>query len=168
MQNLVDKVKETITHYCMLEKNDKVLVSISGGPDSVFLLYSLTTLSKELRVNITAFHLDHMTRGGQSKKDALFVKGLCERKGIKLISRKENAKKWSKREGCSFQEGARILRLKYLNEAAMEYNIDKIAIGHNADDNIETLLMNLIRGTGLRGLAGIDPVSGKMIRPLIG
>ncbi len=152
----------------MLEKKHKVLVSISGGPDSVFLLHSLTALSQELGVNITAFHLNHMTRGGQSKKDALFVKDLCEQKGITLISRKEDAKKWSKREGYSFQEGARILRLKYLNEAAMEYNIDKIAIGHNADDNIETLLMNLIRGTGLRGLAGIDPVSGKIIRPLIG
>jgi len=158
---------DTISTYNMLEQGDSVLVSVSGGPDSVFLTHVLYLLKDKLGLDLYGFSLDHSTRGGQSGRDLGFVRGLYRQLGIRLFSRKVDAAGWCREHKLSFQEGARKLRMGMLEEIAAGNNIKKIALGHNLDDNIETFLMRMIRGAGARGLSGIRPASGRIIRPLI-
>lgn len=165
---LLKNVKKTVNKFNMLNKSDRVLISVSGGPDSTFLTYFLYYLKSHMDLKLFAFHLDHMTRDGQSQKDAIFVENLCKKLNIKLFKKKLDVGKWCKKNKLTFQEGARKLRMKMLLEISREHDIDKIALGHNADDNLETFFMRLIRGTGVRGLGAIKPAAGKFIRPLIG
>ena len=151
----------------MIEDGDKVLVSISGGPDSTFLTHLLHLMRPVLNLTLYGFCLDHMTRGGESAQDALFVQELYSKLDIELFKQKVDAKKWCRSNKLSFQEGARKIRLERLMEISEKKDIEKVAVGHNADDNIETFFMHLIRGAGAKGLSGIKPVSGKIIRPLI-
>jgi tRNA(Ile)-lysidine synthase len=166
---IVKTVLNTIKEYNMLSNRDIILISISGGADSTFLTHVMNSIKNNLDLKLYAFHLDHMTRNGQSAKDSVFVEILCNELGINLVRKKIDVKKWCSSEKLSFQEGARILRQRFLNEIAEKYGINKIVLGHNADDNVETFFMHLFRGTGLKGLSGIKPVdiNGKMIRPLI-
>lgn len=164
---IISNVAKTIDCFNMLNEGDRVLISVSGGPDSTFLTYVLHYLKTKMDLTLFGFHLDHMTRNGESGKDALFVKDLCRKMNIELIKKKVDVKKWCRENKKTFQEGARILRAEMLAETSAQLGTDKIAVGHNADDNIETFLMRLIRGAGVRGLAGIKPVDGKFIRPLI-
>ena len=163
----VKSVLKTILKFKMLDSGDSILVSISGGPDSVFLTSVLNLIKDDSNLKLYCFHLDHKTRDGQSKKDAEFIKGFCNQLGIKLFKEEIDAKKWSIENKLSFQEGARKLRNKFLESIASGHEIKKIAVGHDADDNIETFFIHLIRGSGLKGLAGIKPKKGKFIRPLI-
>ena len=158
---------KTIESFNMIKDGDKILVSVSGGPDSTLLTHLLHLVRPIFGLNLYGFCLDHMTRDGESAGDSLFVQKLYKKLDIKLFRQRINVKKWCKSNRFSFQEGARKLRLKKLLEISEKKDIDKIAIGHNADDNVETFLMHLIRGAGARGLSGIKPVSGKIIRPLI-
>lgn len=164
---LIYDALNAIEMHKMLDSGDSVLVSVSGGPDSVFLLYFLNIIKKRYKLNLFAFHLDHLTRMGDSTKDADFVKNLCLKLNIPLSSEEINVKNWCRKRKLSFQEGARILRKELLEKYSLKNSIKKIAIAHNADDNTETFLMNLIRGTGLKGLGSIKPVNGVIIRPLI-
>ncbi len=164
----VKSVFSTIDEFSMLSRGDRVLISISGGPDSTYLTLVLNKLKKAYNLKLFAFHLDHMTRNGQSSKDAEFVAGLCKDLGIKLFANCIDARQWCRQHKLSFQEGARKLRLQFLTQAADKCKADRIATGHNADDNVETFFMHLSRGAGLKGLSGIRPVSSKFIRPLIG
>jgi len=156
-----------VRDFNMLENGDSVLISISGGPDSTFLTHMLYGLRNEFNLTLYGFCLDHMTRSGRSALDAVFVKKLCRKLDIRLFSEKIDARKWCRTNNLSFQAGARKLRISRLEEISRKNNITKIAVGHNSDDNIETFLMRLIRGAGARGLSGIKPVSGNVIRPLI-
>ena len=160
-------VLKTIESFNMIEDGDKVLVSISGGPDSTFLTHLLHLMRPVLNLTLYGFCLDHMTRGGESAQDALFVQELYSKLDIELFKQKVDAKKWCRSNKLSFQEGARKIRLERLMEISEKKDIEKVAVGHNADDNIETFFMHLIRGAGAKGLSGIKPVSGKIIRPLI-
>ncbi len=162
-----ETVLETARDFNMLRYGDSILVSISGGPDSTFLVHMLYGLKDEFNLTLYGFCLDHMTRNGRSALDAAFVKKLCKKLDIRLFSEKIDARKWCRANKLSFQAGARKLRSSRLKEILRKYNISKIAVGHNSDDNIETFLMRLIRGAGTRGLSGIKPVSGNIIRPLI-
>ncbi len=162
-----ETVLEAVRDFNMLRCGDSILVSISGGPDSTFLAYMLYGLKDEFNLTLYGFCLDHMTRRGRSALDAAFVKKLCRKLDIRLFSEKIDARKWCRANKLSFQAGARKLRISRLKEISRKYNISRIAVGHNSDDNIETFLMRLIRGAGARGLSGIKPVSGNIIRPLI-
>jgi len=163
----VKSVFGTIDEFGMLSGGDRVLISISGGPDSTFLTFVLNMLKEAYGLKLFAFHLDHLTRNGQSSKDAEFVEGLCKDFDIKLFASSVDARQWCRQNKLSFQEGARKLRLHLLEQAADKCKADRIATGHNADDNVETFFMHLARGAGLRGLSGIRPVNLKFIRPLI-
>lgn len=165
--DLVDKVKETIDEYNMLISGDKVLVSVSAGPDSMALLHTLLKLKNIYDINLHLFHLDHLTRKGQSSIEAQFVKELSEKLGLKLTLNVESAEKYAKKRGLSFETGARELRLNLIQKVANQEKITKIATGHNANDLAETILMRLMRGTGTKGMIGISPTQGKFIRPLI-
>ena len=134
------------------------LALVSGGPDSVALLRALVELGGEPVV----LHLDHGLRGAQSREDAEFVRGLCEKLGVRCEVRQLRLE-----EGPNLQERARDERYRLAGEVADELGLRAIAVGHTADDVAETVLMNLARGTGLRGLSGIRPVRGRLLRPLI-
>ncbi len=165
---MLEQIKKTIKRYALLKKNDSVLVAVSGGPDSIALLYALVSLKHEFSLRLHVAHLDHMLRK-DSSKDAQFVEGLCRKLGVVFISGKADIRNISKR--ASLEQVARDVRFKFLFDAAKKIKADKIAIGHNLDDQAETVLMRIIRGTGLCGLAGIAPLRsfGKLvvIRPLI-
>lgn len=165
---VIEKVKKTIKRYSLISKNDKVLVAVSGGPDSVALLSVLNGLKKELKLFLHIAHLDHMLRK-DSGKDRLFVEKLAERLKLPFTATQVNVKLLAKKG--SVEEIARNARLGFLFRVAREIKADKIALGHNLDDQAETVLMRILRGSGLYGLAGILPkrtIAGfQIIRPLI-
>ncbi|GAI10767.1 unnamed protein product, partial [marine sediment metagenome] len=162
---LINKVKEAIDEYNMLVSGDKVLVSISAGPDSITLLNILLKLKDDYDIDLHLFHLDHLTRESQSSLDAHFVKELSEKLGLDLTLYVRSAEKYAKERGLSFETGARELRLNLINEVVEQGKFTKIATGHNANDLAETILMRLMRGTGTKGMIGIPPVRGRFIRP---
>ncbi|MFH1889071.1 MAG: tRNA lysidine(34) synthetase TilS [Candidatus Omnitrophota bacterium] len=165
---ILDKVKNTIRRFSLLAKGDRVLIGVSGGPDSLALLYLLNKLKKELKIILHVAHLDHMLRE-DSSKDADFVEKLATKLKIAVTLGRINIKELS-RKG-SLEEIARNARLGFLFKVARDIKADKIALGHNLDDQAETVLMRIIRGSGLYGLSGILPkrnIAGyEIIRPLI-
>ncbi|MFC1570347.1 tRNA lysidine(34) synthetase TilS [Candidatus Omnitrophota bacterium] len=163
------KVKDSITHYGMIEKGDRVLVAVSGGADSVCLLKSLLSFQKEMGIEVLVANLDHSLRGDASKRDSEFVRRLSEEEGVKFVFKKVNAR--SGRKGLSTEEKAREKRYAFLLKTAEKEGCRVIATGHTMDDQAETVLMRMMYGSSLSGLTGIPPVREdgkvKIIRPLI-
>lgn len=158
---------KTIQKYNMLSNGETVLVGVSGGPDSVCLLHLLKELSSYLKLTLFAAHLNHCIRAEESDKDEAFVKNLCSDWKIPCITTKIDIPSKSKEIKRGIEETARILRYEFLNSTAKHIGAGKIAVGHNADDRAETVLMNIIRGCGIDGLASIKPINSNIIRPLI-
>ncbi|MDO5549050.1 MAG: tRNA lysidine(34) synthetase TilS [Eubacteriales bacterium] len=156
-------VWNTIQEEHLLSKEDRVLCALSGGADSVSLLLCL----HELGIPVCACHLNHSLRGAQSDGDEEFCRELCRRMGIPFLSRREDAARAAKERGQSLETAARELRYAFFDECARELGATKIATAHTADDNLETILFRLIRGTGAAGLAGIPPRRGIIVRPLL-
>jgi len=165
---ILDKVKETIRKYNLISQGDTVLVGVSGGPDSVTLLYLLKSLSVSLELKLRIAHLNHMLRK-DSSRDAEFVRLLGLKLGIPVTIGKIDIKKISPKG--SLEENARNARLEFLFKTAQKMRSKKIALAHNLDDQAETVLMRILRGTGLYGLSGILPKRRfggfEIIRPLI-
>ena len=165
---ILDKARGAIQRYALIAKGDLVLVGVSGGADSVCLLYLLKALSRPMGFTLEIAHLDHMLRK-DSARDAEFVKSLAIRLGIPATIGRVNVKKLAVRG--SLEEIARNSRLEFLSRVAKEVGAEKIALAHNLDDQAETVLMRILRGTGLYGLAGILPkrklCGFEIIRPLI-
>jgi len=165
---IIDRVKNTVTRYNLINKGDKIVVGVSGGSDSVALLYLLNSLRKELRISLCIAHLDHKLRK-DSYKDKEFVEGLAKELKLPIITAQINVKELARRG--SPEEIARNARLGFFFKVAKDTKANKIALGHNLDDQAETVLMRILRGTGLYGLSGILPkrkISGyQIIRPLI-
>ncbi|MFZ5595710.1 MAG: tRNA lysidine(34) synthetase TilS [Bacillota bacterium] len=144
------------------------MVGVSGGPDSVSLLHLLLRLKDDLGFQLCAAHLNHMFRGEEAEADARLVADLAGEWKIPLISKRVNVPEFLKKSGLSTQEGAREVRYRFLREAAAEFGAVRVALGHHADDQAETVLINILRGSGLSGISGIPPVrDGFYIRPLI-
>ena len=170
-RNLTESIIKTIQKHNMLSPGDHVLAAVSGGADSVALLYGLLEVKEAFSLTVSACHVNHNLRGDASLGDAEFVKTLCRDLGLRLLSYSANIDS----KGASLEEAARKARYFYLYEAAKSCGANKIALGHNENDNAETLLIRLCRGTGLKGAGGIPPVrkSGgeseeyTLIRPLI-
>ena len=163
---LINKVKDTIDRYGMLKKGDNVLVAVSGGPDSVCALEVLNAIKDEYSLSLHVAHLNHKFRK-EAEKEAEFVRRLAEEKGIASTIEAIDVKEYCIKKGLSKQEGAREVRYDFLKKAADKIGAAKIATGHTADDQAETFLMRLIRGSGASGLSAIPPVRGRIIRPLI-
>ena len=161
------KALETIKRYRMLAGGERVVVSVSGGPDSVALLLFLAGQAARMDLELFVFHLDHMFRGEESAADAAFVESLS--RGLGTPSRIVSIDVPSMVRGSdrSPQDVARKVRLERLMTYADEVAADRVALGHTADDQVETFLMRVIQGAGLSGLGGMPPVSGRIIRPLI-
>ena len=162
------RFRETIKKYDLVKKGDKILVAVSGGPDSIALLLKLKALKKKLGLSLHIGHMDHMLRSG-SGKDAAFVRKLGGKLKIPVTIKSISLK--SRHVKGSLEELAREARLDFLIKLAKEIKADKISLGHNLDDQAETVLMRLLRGTGLSGLSGISAkrkIRGTIfIRPLL-
>lgn len=167
MVELQKRFLNTINTYNMIKSGDKVIVGVSGGPDSVCLLHLLITFKKQLGIDVYVAHLDHMFRALESKEDTDFVKDLCKRWDVPFFSDRVNVPKFVKESGMSPEDAARRIRYRFFSRVREKIGADKIATGHNQNDHEETILMNIFRGTGLDGLQGIEPVRDYYIRPLI-
>ena len=153
----------------LFNKKEVVAVALSGGADSVCLLHLLHTLAKELDITVKAINVEHGIRGESSVKDSEFVSSLCRLLNVELKSYAVNAPLLSKQKGYSMEQAARILRYECFDNALIGGFCDKIATAHHLNDNAETVLFNLLRGSALEGVCGIDEISenGKIIRPLL-
>lgn len=164
---LLKKVRDTITSHNMLKYGDRVVVGVSAGPDSVCLLYLLNDLKDDYNLSLHIAHLHHGFRGKEADEDVRFVQSLSKALGIPAHIEHIDVPSYIKKTKLSKQAGAREVRYKFFNRIADDIGAAKIALGHTADDQAETFLMRLLKGSGLHGLTGIAPVRERIIRPLI-
>ncbi len=161
---VTSKVFDTIKNNCLLDKGDKVLVALSGGADSVSLLVALKSIGQ---YELCAAHLNHGIRGEEADRDEDFCRSLCEKLNVEFFCEKSDVPNLAEKYGLSLETCAREVRYEFLFRVAKEINAKAIATAHNADDNAETVLMNICRGTGLDGLRGIPLQRDNIIRPLL-
>ncbi|MBI3988053.1 MAG: tRNA lysidine(34) synthetase TilS, partial [candidate division NC10 bacterium] len=163
---LLKKIRQTIARFGMLQGGEGVVVAVSGGVDSMVLLHLLVRLREPLALRLHVAHLDHGLRGEEGERDARFVREQAAFLALPATVERIEVKRET---GCSLQETARKVRYQFLDRVAESVGASKIALGHTQDDLAETFLINLLRGSGVRGLAGIPPIrEGRIIRPLIG
>ena len=152
----------------IVKSGDKILVGLSGGPDSVCMLNLLCSIRDEEKIEVAAAHINHMLRGEEADKDEEYSKKLCESLGVRFFSKRIDINKYALETGKSSELAGREARYDFFDEIINKINFNKIATAHNANDQAETILMRIMRGTGLEGLGGI-PVEreGKYIRPIL-
>ncbi len=168
VKDLQQKVLETLKKYKMIEPGDTVLVALSGGPDSIALTCLLKDLANDLGITIFAAHLNHGLRGAEADADAKHATEFAKSLNIPITVKKADVLTYKERHKLSVEMAAREIRYHFLLETARAVKANKIATGHTANDQAEEVLLNLVRGAGLTGLAGIPPVREKIfIRPLI-
>jgi len=159
----------------LMSGQPRLVVGVSGGTDSVCLLHILVKLRKELGITINVAHLNHQLRGAEADADAQYVAELARQLDVPIIIDSRNVKAYQTGQRISMEEAAREVRYDFLAEVAESVGTDRVAVGHTVDDNVETILMHLIRGTGTRGLRGLQPLSPwqsfggglTVIRPLL-
>lgn len=161
--DFLEKVLSAVSEHKMADQGDAVVAALSGGADSVSLVFALKQLSPELGITLSACHLNHQIRGEESDRDMRFCEDLCRRLEIPLIVREADVPSMQRKHE-SLEECARRVRYDFFAEVSQG---KRLATAHNANDCAETVLLNLMRGTGLKGLCGIPPVRGNIIRPLI-
>ena len=160
-EELVRAVRAFCREEGLLQPGQHVVCALSGGADSMALLCILQSMSPE--ITLSAAHFNHKLRGAESDRDEAFVRDFCAARGIPLITGRGDVAAYSARTGLGIEEAARELRYEFLDTL----DCDCIATAHHADDNAETVLLHLLRGSGLRGLCGIPPRRGRIIRPLL-
>ena len=162
----IEKVRHTIARHQMISEGDFVLVAVSGGPDSVCLLHLLHQLKEELRIHLVVAHFDHGLRPAEDESETAFVHGLAQ--SLNLPFETAKGRLLDKKAPGSREEVARNARYAFLERVRKKHNAQKIALGHNLNDQAETILMRLLRGSGPSGLTGIPPSRDRwIIRPLI-
>lgn len=166
---LEEKVLNTIKKYELIENGNNIVIGVSGGPDSMALLNVLICLKKDKKLNfeIVVAHINHGIRK-EADEETKYVENFCREKGIECFIKKEKVEEIAKKQKIGTEEAGRKLRYGFFEEIAKKVNANKIATAHSANDNAETVLMNLIRGSGTSGLKGIEAIrDNKYIRPLI-
>ena len=162
-QNFLDTIKENN----LINKGDVIVVGVSGGPDSITLLTCLNKFKDYFEIKIICAHINHLIRK-DSTEDEQYVENMCKNMGIKCYVKRADVEKIAKEQKKGSEEVGRKIRYDFFDEVARKENANKIAIAHNMKDNAETMLLNIIRGSGLTGLEGIQAEEyGKYIRPLI-
>ena len=165
--DFLEKVKGTISRYNMLAPNVRVVVGVSGGPDSVSLIHLLSRLQGEYNLSLWIAHLNHRLRGREAEEEEKWVKQFGRELGIYVISDSCDVRLLAKRKKLSLEEAGRRARYSFLEHVANEVRASRIALAHTASDQVETFLMRLIKGAGPDGLSGIPPVRNGVVRPLI-
>lgn len=163
------KVLNTIKQYKLIENGDRVVVGVSGGPDSISLLDILNKFQKNKTLNfeIIVAHINHQIRE-EADSDEEYVKEYCEKNQIKFFAKRIDVIKYANNNKMGLEEAGRKIRYDFFDEILKQENANKIAIAHNKNDKAETIIMNIIRGSGISGLRGIEPIrDGKYIRPII-
>jgi len=162
------KFAKTLEKYSLIKKKDRLILGVSGGPDSVFMLYRFLAVKKEHKLDLVCAHFNHLLRK-EADSEEEFIKELCAQLGVKFISEQKDVSKFFK--GDSLEQTARNLRFDFFQKISRQTKIKKIALAHHKDDLVETVLMRLIRGSGLKGLQGFLPKSKfkslTVIRPLV-
>ena len=167
LDSLEEKFLKTIKEGNLIQKKDKIVVGVSGGPDSITLLECLYKYKEKLQIEIIVAHINHLIRE-DSTEDEQYVENVCKNKNIKCYIKRENILELAKNKKMGTEEAGRKVRYEFFDEVLKKEKANKIAIAHNMNDNAETILLNLLRGTGLNGLEGIQPMEyNKYIRPLI-
>lgn len=162
------KVIQTIKKYNLINSGDKIILGVSGGPDSIAMLDILRQLMSELKFDIFVVHINHNIRGKDADEDEKYVKKYCQKYNIKFFAKKIDVHTIAKNEKIGTEEAGRKVRYEYFEEILKETKSNKIAIAHNKNDKVETIIMHLLRGSGISGLKGIEPIRGnKFIKPLI-
>lgn len=165
---LIDKVRRTIDHYGLLSRGDQVIAGISAGVDSMVLLHLLYSLRQDFSLTLIIAHLNHGLRPEESEKEAELVQKESVRLGLPFEYRQFKVKEFQESGGYSLQEAARRIRFQFFNDLLQKYGGGRIALGHHADDQVETVLLRLLRGSALKGLKGMLPFrEGRIIRPLL-
>ena len=164
---MMETILDTIQRHRMLQEEDTVLVGVSGGPDSMALLYALLILSRQMSLTVGVAHLNHCLRNLDADNDEKFVVSAAETLGLPVFTEKKDIRALHKAAGISLEEAARNVRYDFFERVCRNAGFTKIAVGHQFDDNAEQVLLNLIRGCGPVGLTGIPPVRNTIIRPLI-
>lgn len=163
-----EKVLETISQFNMIENGDRILAAVSGGADSVCMLHILNRLKSTMGFELFCAHLNHGLRGEAADNDERFVAELCKELGIKFFARKVDVDELARMEKLTVEEAGRKARYGFFGELSRKYKLNKIATAHNQNDNAETVLMRIIRGTGIDGLSGIPHTrEDGVIRPVL-
>lgn len=165
--SLINRVRQQIEKNYLFKRKERILVACSGGADSVVMLEVLRVLAPAFGWQLSVCHVNHNIRGKEAQEDALWVGNFCRMRGLSVYAENVDVPKFSEENKCSIEEAARILRYQVLNNIADEKGFTSIAVAHNMEDNAETLLMNIMRGSGLDGLTGIKQKNGNIVRPLL-
>ena len=161
-----DKVIETIKKYELIQAKDKIVLGVSGGPDSITMLDILRQIREEFDFEIVVAHINHMIRK-EAIQDEEYVKKYCEKNNIKCFAKRIDVIDIANNKKIGTEEAGRLVRYEFFDEVLKQTGSNKIAIAHNKNDKIETIIMHVLRGSGLSGLKGIEPIRGNIIRPLI-
>ena len=166
-----EKVLETIKKYNLIENGDKLVLGVSGGPDSISMLNILNDIRNDknlhMEFDIIVAHVNHMIRE-EAKEDEKFVEDFCKKIGLPFYSKSIDVQKIANNNKIGTEEAGRNARYEFFDEILEKTNSNKIAIAHNKNDKVETIIMNMLRGSGIAGLKGIEPIkNNKYIRPLI-
>lgn len=167
MMDNMKKIIEFIEKNHMIQQGDRIIVGVSGGADSVCLLFTLLKLKNVYDLTLIVVHIEHGLRGEESIQDARFVERLAKREGLLYRQHSCNITAIAKEEKISEEEAGRKARYTFFRAIKEELKCQKIAVAHNQNDQSETILFHLLRGSGLRGMRGMEPVSGEIIRPLL-
>ncbi len=165
---LLNQVRRAIDRYHLLDKDDRLIVGVSAGMDSMVLLHVLNACRQELNLSLIVAHINHGLRPEESEKEAELVREVSERLGLPFEYGQFDVKEFQRVRGLSLQDAGRKIRFHFFNILLSKYDAQKIALGHHADDQVETVLLRLMRGSGLKGLKGMLPIrEGRVIRPLL-
>ena len=167
IKRIIPKVEATVERYNMFLPGQKALVAVSGGPDSVVLLYALYHLKKKYQLDLGIIHFEHGIRGNASLEDAKFVEKLAKDLHLPFYLGQGKVRAFAKKNRLCLEAAARQLRYRFFEEMMEKQEADRLALGHTADDQVEEILRRFIRGTSWVGLAGMPEVRGKYVRPLI-
>ena len=167
-KTLIHKVWNTIKKYHLIEKGDILVLGVSGGPDSMTMLDILLKVKQanQIAFDFVVAHVNHMIRE-EAKEDEEYVKNYCMKNNIQFYGKSIDVQKIANTNKISTEEAGRNARYDFFDEVLQNINGNKIAIAHNKNDKVETMMMNALRGCGIQGLKGIEPIRGKYIRPLI-
>ena len=161
------KVINTINKYNLIQSGDKLVLGVSGGPDSISMLNILNEIKQEWQFEIYVAHINHMIRK-EANDDEKYVQQYCEKNNIQCFVKRVNVQEIANIQKIGTEEAGRNIRYEFFEEVLQKVGANKIAIAHNKNDKIETIVMNLLRGSGLSGLKGIEPIrEQRIIRPLI-